>query len=204
MFPRGKMRKKRKDDEMRKLLFVFVILLAMTSCGNSSEKEFAELVAQAEEHYNSDDYASAATVYEKALTLKEDAAVRTTSTKLDAEIEQIKIAAEMHRQLKDLGSKHEGVLSSLALITMCNDLTEEFTLIENIETSGNFGADRYIEKFRESSDFFLAKSKAGLLSVTHSAGIAENDAFTDALELHDRVDALLTKFPLPNGYSTVK
>lgn len=193
---------------MRKIKLMgvlFLLVTIVTACGNSKEKQFEDLVSQAQTHISNLDYQSAVDVYTKALEVKEDAEARTELNKLTADIEQVKVVKELISELKIKAGTYKNVMSSSDLLDMCDELTKVVTRIDSFDTSRNSPAADYIQDMKKSNEYFDFTSSIEMARIYRLVeGQDGHDIFTDAKSISDSLDALLASVPVPSGFSSIK
>lgn len=177
------------------------MVMLLISCTSAADREFSALVEQARQHYGNADYASALTVYGKALDIKEDGEVRATYADLTTEITKMKEVSHAYDDLRVVHAKYNSVATRPSLYDVCEAVTSATQDIESIDVVGGDRPSRFIKKMRESTEFHLLKTTASLLVITHSSGIADNDEYTDGTRLMGELSNLLERFPLPDGYA---
>ncbi|KOY12591.1 hypothetical protein [Paenibacillus xylanivorans] len=187
----------------KKLLLLFGLVLVIVS-GCSGTSKFDELKTQAEAHYAVGDYVSALAVYNKALDEKEDAEVRTESTRIKGEVERIKEVMRMYNGIKDAGTSAKNIYTPAEAVKYAQTLNKILTEMEAFDVSSNDNPGFYIGQLVKSSDFTNAKIKTGLLEVNQSLGISGKNAYEATQELIAEMDALLTKYELRKGFAAVQ
>ncbi|WP_379161323.1 hypothetical protein [Paenibacillus sp. sgz5001063] len=184
------------------LLLLTVVLVA---CGNSKDKQFSDLVTQAEKHESANDYQSAVNVYTKALDIKEDADARTALNRLTADIDQIREVKQTINDLKEQAGTYKNVMTSADLLDMCDEMTELVNRIDNFDTSGSSPAADYIQGIKNSNVYFDFTSSIESARIYRLVeGQDGHDIFSDAKGISDSLDALLASVPVPAGFSAIK
>lgn len=193
---------------MKKIKLLGVLLLltvVLIACGNSKEKEFNDLVSQAEKHESADDYQSAVDVYTKALDIQENADARTALNRLTADIAQIREVKQTVSDLKVQAGTYKNVMTSADLLAMCDEMTNLVSRIDNFDTSRSSPAADYIQGIKNSNVYFDFTSSIEAARIYRLVeGQDGHDIFSDAKGISDSLDALLASVPVPTGFSAIK
>ncbi|WP_427050356.1 hypothetical protein [Paenibacillus sp. TC-CSREp1] len=175
--------------------------LLLYGCGSSKFEEYKE---QAREHYLNNEYASAVTVYSKALDEKEDPEVRTELGRIEGEVARIKEVTSMYDELKDSSVLVKNTYKPDDTAKYIRTVIDTLAKLEAFDTSSNDNPAIYVKPLVSSNDFINVKLKAGLADVNQNYNFSDKSTFEYALELAAEVEDLLSEYPLRPGFAEVR
>lgn len=172
---------------MKRILMSIILLALLSGCG--TDKEFNNLVSQAETHYANKDIASAREVYVKALELKEDVDTRTAYKKVTADIEMAKDATAFRDRLRELRTKIGTTFDKLGLsdeISATFDLTTE---MKSYKTDTRYYSGFYLSRVQNSKELDNLRTESALYPTRLLTGSVEAHIAQKAIA--DAIKALL-------------
>ncbi|WP_157272608.1 hypothetical protein [Paenibacillus daejeonensis] len=182
------------------MAFILTALL-ITAC-SSTDKEFEELVTQAEGHYQAKELQSSWDVYTKALDVKEDSEIRNKRSKVGEEIEFIKKFNGIINGMKSDAVAIETSMSKDSLRTAIGELDKRVVSLKNFETSPGYRIQRDIRSAVSRAAFAALEVRV----ITLELYMLKKDfnVYTYGQETIQSINDFLADLEYPKEYDNIK
>lgn len=189
---------------MRRIFTVIIIcfVLVSTACANSKEKEFSNLVEQAKAHYHDAEYSSAIEVYRKALEIKEDKETRSSLESIEKEVERMKEVREIYAELKAAPAKYTNALTAVEILDYVQDVRKVMVKFDAFDTSPFDFPAGFVDKIVSSIEYENLARDLTIIEGAYTLGLSSNSPFEDSERLTSKINNILEKFPIPDGFAS--
>lgn len=182
------------------IIVVCMILMLLSACGKSVEKEAEELNQQARTHYDNGDLESAIVVFEKSLELKEDPKVRQYLSGTKEENEAVEKVKELLEALKEdqLSLYQSSSISDFVIAG--EDIEKIVDKFSRVPAPTGTHISDYLDEVKNSSDFFLIRTNVGLFLIETKLSLQNDKDNSKVTDLISSLNKFLENHPLPSFY----
>jgi len=173
---------------MKRIILLLLATTLLAACGNKTEKEFADLVAQADTHYSRGDYEAARIVYEKALDLKENVDVRNKYDKAKAEIKLSESYGDIKAKITTAVAKLDKVTDITELKRVTGEVTDAISELEALQVDSTLRSSVEVRSAKKSKQLSEIKYQAASIE---ARGILGTNYYELATSLKKAADELI-------------
>ncbi|MGI2294125.1 hypothetical protein [Paenibacillus sp. GXUN7292] len=171
-----------------RIFAVFAIMLLLSACVSSNDKEAAKLKEQGDEHYKNHQLDSAIVVYEKSLALKEDIDVRNSLQVATNELAAVKNARSIINELDSLKTKLKQAGNDSEILEMIKKVESSFNEFKKIKSPSKTTISNFITTLNQNDTYKSFETRTSLAIISLQLGNGDADIFEYIKLLEDIIE----------------